>query len=192
LSPCRARPLGLAALACVATSAAACKKELPGHVQIFAGPAASDHVEFKPRAAFAEFFELPGYRSELRLTLASYPGWCDDFVPPKAGETSASVTVSWPDGVAPGPGSYAWLGASAHGDRARPDRAYALPTARLGRRALLLPPGGSIEIESLELKENGHVTGLLGFEFPGDAERVATSLRGSFTARICRVSRAGG
>jgi hypothetical protein len=35
--------------------------------------------------------------------------------------------------------------------------------------------------------QDGRVRGVLGFEFSGDADHVATSLKGSFEAKLCRV-----
>jgi len=34
---------------------------------------------------------------------------------------------------------------------------------------------------------DGRVRGMLGFEFAGDAEQPATSLKGRFEAKLCRV-----
>ena len=68
-----------------------------------------------------------------------------------------------------------------------PNDPYALPTIRLGHRGLTLPAGGEIQLESVATTQDGRVRGLLDFEFPGDAEHVATSLKGSFEAKLCRV-----
>jgi len=131
---------------------------------------------------------LPGARRELKLTLASYAASCDSFVEPADGDASATVTVIAPADSELGPATYAWAGHDAHGGtEQQPDRPYALPTVRLGHRGFVLPPGGEIQLESVATTQDGRVRGLLAFEFPGDAEHVATSLKGSFEAKLCRV-----
>lgn len=172
--------LALAGLGCRARSASP--------VYIVAGPETSDHVEFRPLSSYAEYLVLPGERRELKITLASYKASCDSFVAPGEHDSSATVTVTVPAPSDLTPGSYAWAGALAHGGtEQQPERAYALPTIRLGHRGLTLPAGGEIRLESVATTQDGRVRGLLDFEFPGDAEHVATSLKGSFEAKLCRV-----
>jgi hypothetical protein len=131
---------------------------------------------------------LPGERRELKITLASYRASCDAFVTPSEHDSSATVTVIAPGTSELAPGSYAWAGPLAHGgSEQQPERPYALPTIRLGHRGLTLPAGGEIQLESVATTQDGRVRGLLNFEFPGDAEHVATSLKGSFEAKLCRV-----
>jgi len=131
---------------------------------------------------------LPGQRRELKITLASYQTSCDSFVAPAERDSSATITVVVPGETGLSPGSYAWAGTAAHGGTdQQPERPYALPTIRLGHRGLTLPAGGEIQLESVATTQDGRVRGLLNFEFPGDAEHVATSLKGSFEAKLCRV-----
>ncbi len=66
--------------------------------------------------------------------------------------------------------------------------AEAMPHVRRGKRAHLFEPGGALSLREVDLAPNGHVTGLLAFEFPGDQKRTRTSLSGKFTARVCRSS----
>jgi hypothetical protein len=157
-------------------------------VYVVAGPAPSDHVEFRPVASYAEYLVQPNQRRELRITLASYPASCDSFVEPSDHDTSATVTVIAPFTDELGPGTYAWAGHAAHGGtEQQPEQAYALPTVRLGHRGLVLPEGGEIQLETVSSTQEGRVRGLLSFEFPGDAAHAATSLKGSFEAKLCRV-----
>ncbi len=155
---------------------------------LVAGSAPSERVEFRPTTSYAEYLVFPGARSELRITLASYRASCDSFVSPGESDTSITVTVVSPASAALGPGSYGWAGHEAHGGTLdAPERAYALPNVRLGRRALVLPAGGEIKLESVATTQDGRVRGQLDFEFAGDAEHPATSLKGSFEAKLCRV-----
>jgi len=165
-----------------------CRTRSAAPVYIVAGPEPADHVEFRPISSYAEYLVLPGQRRELKITLASYALSCDSFVAPGAHDSSATITVIAPAEAELAPGSYAWAGPTAHGGTdQQPERAYALPTIRLGHRGLLLPPGGQIQLESVATTQDGRVRGLLDFEFPGDGEHAATSLKGSFEAKLCRV-----
>jgi hypothetical protein len=157
-------------------------------VYVVLGPDPSEHVEFRPVSSYAELLVQPGQRRELRITLASYQASCDSFVEPGAQDTSATVTVIAPDSAELGPGTYPWAGHEAHGGtEQQPERAYALPTVRIGHRGFVLPAGGEIQLEAVTTTQDGRVRGLLSFEFAGDAEHVATSLKGSFEAKLCRV-----
>jgi hypothetical protein len=152
------------------------------------GPDPSQHVEFRPISSYAEFLVLPGQGSELKITLASYATSCDSFIRPSDHDVSVAVTVRAPAQAALGPGSYPWAGPVAHGGTDQvPERPYALPTVRLGHISQVLAAGGEIQLDSVATTPDGRVRGLLGFEFPGDAEHVATSLKGSFEAKLCRV-----
>ena len=157
-------------------------------VYIVVGPDPSEHVEFRPVSSYAEFLVQPGQRRELRITLASYQTSCDSFVEPGEHDTSATVTVIAPTDAELGPGTYAWAGHDAHGGtEQQPVEPYALPTVRLGHRSLVLPAGGEIQLQAVTTTQDGRVRGLLSFEFAGDADRVAASLKGSFEAKLCRV-----
>jgi len=156
-------------------------------VYIVAGPEPADHVEFRPVSSYAEYLVLPGERRELKITLASYQTSCDSFVAPREHDSSATVTIVVPGTSELTPGSYSWTGQIAPSGTEQPTAAYALPTIRLGHRGLTLPGGGEIKLDSVATTQDGRVRGLLDFEFPGDAEHVATSLKGSFEAKLCRV-----
>ena len=153
-----------------------------------AGPTPAERAEFRPVASYAEYLVVPGVRRELRITLASYAASCDAFVTPSEKDTSVTVTVLAPESTELGPATYAWAGHPAHGGtEEQPERAYALPTFRLGHRGAVLPPGGELQLESIATTQEGRVRGLFAFEFPGDAEHPAASLKGHFEAKLCRV-----
>jgi hypothetical protein len=52
----------------------------------------------------------------------------------------------------------------------------------------MFQPGGAVVLNGLSLDKHGSISGLLNFEFSGDAKHPATSLKGRFSARICRFS----
>jgi hypothetical protein len=160
-------------------------------VTLIVGSSEEDRVQFTPVAAMSEYVELPGLGNEFRITLAGYAASCDKFVPPGPGQASVSVVVVTPAGKAPTPGDYAWAGHDAHGGTsASPERAYALPSARIGRKSYVFPPGGLLSITSLRLLPQGEVEGQLAFEFPGAEGTPERSIKGSFRADICRYDEA--
>lgn len=176
------------ALCWAALAGSACHSRQHDSVYVVVGPEPSSHVEFRPVSSYAEYLVLPGQRRELKITLTSYAASCESFAEPSDHDTSATVTVILPDDSELAAGSFVWAGHEAHGgSEQRPERAYALPTVRLGHHSQTLPPGGEIVLESVATTADGRVRGTLGFEFTGDAERVATSLKGRFEAKLCRV-----
>lgn len=175
----------------LAVLAVGCRRDVPDEIRLTVGPSAGENVVFTPESAFAEYLQLPGEHDELRITLAGYAASCDHFVAPGPGLASVTVTIATPWETEPGPGLYAWAGHEAHGGTpARPNHAYAVPTARVGRRGFVFPPGGSITLTRVDLDPHGRIDGLLAFDFPGDADHAAMSLRGRFSARICRFEKA--
>jgi hypothetical protein len=166
----------------------ACDARAQAPVLVTLGPDPGQHVEFRPVSSYAEYLVFPGQRRELKVTVASYITSCDSFVRPSETDTSATVTIVAPGESVLGPGTYTWAGHSAHGGtEQQPERPYAEPTVRLGHHGFALPAGGEIRLESMTTTQDGSVRGVLGFEFPGDGEHVATSLKGSFEAKLCRV-----
>ncbi|MEO8918844.1 MAG: hypothetical protein ABI488_15570 [Polyangiaceae bacterium] len=166
----------------------ACRSHASAPVYLVAGADPSDHVEFRPVSSYAEYLVQPNQRRELRITLASYQASCDSFVEPSETDTSATITVIAPFEVELGPGTYAWAGHAAHGGtEQQPEQPFALPTVRLGHRGFVLPEGGEIQLEAVTTTQDGRVRGLLAFEFAGDADHAATSLKGRFEAKLCRV-----
>ena len=165
-----------------------CRARSGPEIYLIAGPDAKEHIEFRPLSSYAEYLVLPGARRELKITLASYAASCDSFIEPGATDASVAITVISPPATELGPGTYPWAGHVAHGGtEQQPERPYALPTIRVGHRGLVLPPGGEIQLDSVVTTQDGRVRGMLAFEFAGDADHVATSLKGSFEAKLCRV-----
>lgn len=172
--------IGAAALAvCLAS----CQAEPPPPIQLAIGPSDSDRRSFVPQKAFAEFLQMPGGQSELRITLAEYEASCDRFVSPGEGQASVTVAVVTPGAAPPKTGTYAWAPAAAP----KPDgpaHPYARPSARMGKVSYQFQPGGSIRLTEVDL-ESGTVGGVLAFEFPGNSEHPASSIRGRFHAQMC-------
>lgn len=143
---------------------------------------------FEPRVAFAEYLELPGSRNELKITLASYDASCDRFVAPKDGETAVTVVIVTPYGQRPAAGTFTWSGAVWGADAgAVPPQNSAVPKAFVGKEGLVFRPGGAVELTRVVLEPNGFVEGVLAFEFGGDGKSAASSLKGPFRARFCRL-----
>ncbi|MGE0326498.1 MAG: hypothetical protein AB7K71_12085 [Polyangiaceae bacterium] len=148
-------------------------------------------VQFKPKAAFAEYVELPGLRNELRITLADYEASCEQFVPPPEGKVMVSVVVATPSSMALQPGSYTWAGpelrGTAAGVQAHP---VAEPTVRIGSKGYLFGAGGGVQLQAVNLDEYGEVSGVMGFEAAAADGRGPSRVRGRFRAKICRSNRA--
>lgn len=173
-------------------SASACRAESHGNVSLVLGSAKAEPKSFDVRSAFAEYLVLPDLRNELRITLASYEASCENYAPPRSEDAAVIVTVATPAAAPPAPGVYDWAGHAAHGGTPeRPERPYAVPVVRLGERGYEFQPGGSVDLKELGTAEGDQVRGLLGFEFPGDGERPAQGIKGSFTARVCRSNGSG-
>ena len=169
----------------------ACRNDTASPIEIAIGPGAPDKVKFVPKSAFFEYLEVPGQRNELEITLASYQVSCESYVPPAEGQASVRVVVVTPAGVPPAPGSYAFTRAEENGSAAlKPEQARAVPKTFIGKRSHLFQPGGVIRMDRVVLDREGLVEGILGFEFAGDASHPATSIKGSFRAKMCRVTRA--
>ena len=142
---------------------------------------------FVPVTALAEYLELPESSNELRLTLADYELPCDRFVPPKGQQIHVSVVVVTPAGSRPVPGTYTWAGTHGHGGAANePQPPFARPKALLGGKGHIFQPGGNVRLTRVALGRHGAVWGVFAFEFAGDGEHEATSLTGSFRARVCK------
>jgi hypothetical protein len=144
-----------------------------------------------PRSAFAEYVEVPDSANELRITLASHDVSCERYVAPGENDTVVVVTLKTPPTEKPRPGSFASTpplpgdaGSNAVG------RAYAVPVIRRAQRGYALSPGGTLELELVDLGRSGMVKGSLAFEYPGDGAHPASSAKGKFTARLCRSDEA--
>ncbi|HVU00499.1 MAG TPA: hypothetical protein VHE30_02065 [Polyangiaceae bacterium] len=184
VSPERVRArLGAPILAFVALGASACQDRPLHEITVVDGVKTT---RIPVRSAFAEYVELPGSRNELRITLASYPVSCERWVEPGAADSLVAIVVVSPPGKPPQAGTYAWTGLPpADQPLAAP---YALPKAVLAGGSRLFEPGGALRLSAVQLDPHGTVSGTLAFEFPGDGERVATRIDGSFEAKACSVS----
>jgi hypothetical protein len=169
--------------------AVGCRAERHGSLQLTLGKSSGEKpIEFELRSAFAEYVVLPELRHELRITLASYETSCRDQALPREAELAVVVTIATPPDQPPASGSFEWAGHEAHGGSPeRPERAYALPLARHGSRAYEFRPGGGVELRQLGLNEGRAFSGLLSFEFAGDAQHPAQAIKGSFAGRLCRA-----
>ena len=167
---------------------AACTGRPLGTLDVRLGSPANSRHAFTVRTGFAEYVELADVGSELTVTLANYEASCERYVPPPEGKLSVTVVVFAPSGTRISAATYPWAGPQAHGGTpTRPERAYSLPTVRIGRKSQLIEPGGGVELRRVELAREGRVSGLLQFESPGDADHEATSITGRFDVPLCRV-----
>lgn len=165
---------------------AACQAESKPALELTVG---GETTRFETHTAFAEYWELSGQADELRITLASYPVSCDEFVPPPEGETVVTVSVLVPEGKRIELGDYPWTGVDGLGDAPRnPATPYALPFVRVAGRGFPLAPGGAIRVAELEPRVHGRVTGLLSFQGVSEDAAAATRLTGRFEAKLCRYS----
>ncbi len=163
----------------------ACRADAPAPIQLGVGPSAAERLSFVPQRTFAEYLVIPGRHNELRITAAEYEASCERFVPPGEGQASVTVTVVTPSDTPPAAGTYAWGGLGAEAA----SRPHARPAARVGRTSYQFQPGGSMRLTEVDL-DGGRVAGVLAFEFPGDADHPASSVRGRFLAKICPGGRA--
>jgi len=176
----------LASIFVISLACGACQQQAAGtNVDLLLPEGVGTHVELLPRVAFAEYVELPELRRELRITLASYDLSCDRYLPPGPSDTLFVFTLSNPPNEPFAPGTIAFAGAPASDAGALP-RATAFAVARQGEHGYEFPNGGSIELRQVELTASGHVSGVLGLEFPGDGTRPAAGAHGKFDARMCR------
>lgn len=165
----------------------ACDMQPSSRVDVTLGSGPEDRHSFVAEAAFAEYIELPGAGNELTLTLASYKASCERFEPPPPGQAVVTTVAFTSRAVRLGPGTYPWSGHDAHGGTPlSPQRAYAVPTVRVGGKSFLIQPGGALELSRADLGRDGRIRGLLKFESPGDGIYEATSIKGSFDVPLCR------
>jgi len=178
------RPAALGLVA--AFLVAACRgQQTTSSVDLVLPEGVGRRVELAPKAAFAEYVELPELRHELRVTLASYETSCRSYVPPGPTDALFVVTVVWPPAEPPHPGIYA-LEVARKPDAGAPIRSGAYAVARQGDHGFDFPPGGSIDLRAVDLSPAGRVSGVLALEFPGDGNRPAAGAHGKFEARMCQ------
>jgi hypothetical protein len=174
----------LASIAFVALSA--CQSQSVPTIQILVGPLPEERRVLQPRSALAEVISIPGQNPELRLIVASNEVSCDGYQSTPTGQVRLTLTFQSPPAEPLGPGVYSWLGSSPEiSVGAAPKSRTVLPHVRIGPKAHELPSGGTVELTAVDLESHGSVSGILRLEQPGDMNVSATSVLGSFTAKIC-------
>jgi hypothetical protein len=183
---------GLRALLLFAVLTSGCESQPVPVVHVNLGNLPEERRSFQPKAALAEYVELPGAGAELRVLLSSHELSCENLLPLSPEQVLVSLTFSVPAGQRLVPMAYPWTAPTSDGQAAEaapsPTSAAVLPFVRLGKQGRAIPPGGQAEITELTLDPQGSVRGILRFEQPGAVGVPATSLLGSFHARWCRVS----
>jgi len=163
----------------------ACRDKAADPIRIVAGPSPSDQLTLVPRASLAEYIEISPSESALLLTLSSVERSCEgETAPPVPDSVTLAVRVHLPGGSKLAAGSYPILAAGQP-----PDRPSALPTVKLRGRRQELQPGGELQLREVNLSPRGSLSGLMKFDFPGDATHAATRVSGRFTAHFCSVNR---
>jgi hypothetical protein len=186
LAPNPKRAARLNAVVLAAALLAGCRGGGSGaNVDLVLPEGVGTRVELTPRAAFAEYVELPELRRELRITLANYELGCERYVPPGPNELLFVLTIATPEKEPVGVGTIPFGGAPAP-DAGVLGRKTAFAVARQGDRGFDFPSGGTVELSSVDLSASGRVSGALGLEFPGDGTRPAAGAHGKFEARMCR------
>jgi hypothetical protein len=156
------------------------------------GGSVEQQFSFAPKASFAEYVELPTIGDELRVTLANYELGCEGYSP--APDRGAQVTMTFllPVGQHPTVGTYPWPGlpesTNSAGVAFELKAPIVMPVVRMGKTSSALLPGGSVDIQSINLERQGEVTGVMRLEQSGGDGQPPTRLFGSFTARVCRTS----
>lgn len=161
-------------------------------IQIVVGNSNEQQISFAPKASFAEYAELPNGGDELRVSLANYELNCDGYSQLPVGGVLVVLTFLLPVGQRPSAGTYPWPGLPT-GDKLS-DANFELktqlvmPVVRIGKRSAALLPGGSVDIQRINLERQGEVVGVMRLEQSGGDGQPPTRLFGSFTARVCRTS----
>jgi hypothetical protein len=168
---------------CGALVLSSCSRPAPPDLTVIDGDTTT---HFAVKGAFAEYVELSGERNELRLVLANHPVSCERWIAPKDGDLGVTIVLVLPPEARPAPGTYGWTGLPPAGEPLKAP--YALPKAQLGTRSRLFEPGGALRLSVVQLDVHGTIAGTLAFEFPGQGDRPATRLDGSFEAKMCRYA----
>jgi hypothetical protein len=171
----------------------ACESEPVAAVHLTVGVQPEDQRSFVPKASLAEYTEIPGLGTELRVVLSSHPITCDSYLPLVKDQIIVALDFSVPTGTNLGSGVYPWNEPkTGGGDSPEAPAAMVTPYVRLGKHGIELPRGGQVELTELRLDAQGAVRGILRLEQPGAAGLPATSLLGSFSARWCRIATMAG
>lgn len=164
----------------------ACQPQSVPTIQILVGPLPEERRVLQPRSALAEVIAIPGQNPELRVIIASNDISCDGYQATPVGQVRLTLTFQSPSAEPLGVGVYSWLGTSPElAVGASPKTRAVLPHVRIGPKGHALPPGGTVELTAVDLESHGSVSGVLRLEQPGDVNVPATSVLGSFAAKIC-------
>jgi hypothetical protein len=182
---------GAAALLALASSLACRGERHVDAIELVVPDGTGRTLELVPRAAFAEYVEVPDAANELRVTLATFDVSCERYVAPGADDSMLILTLKMPPSEKPHTGSYASTPPlPVDGGTDSVGRAHAVTVVRRGGRGFTFPPGGTLELSEVDLGRSGRVAGTLALEFAGDAVRPASSAKGKFSARLCRSDEA--
>jgi hypothetical protein len=178
-------------VALAAGLALACRSETTPAIKLrLTGPQLD--LQFQPKTALAEYIELPDDHNELRITLASYPTSCEEFISPPDDGALLTIVISVPPDTEPDARSYPYLSRTRSAANAPepPLEPSSVPRLRTHKQSHEIPAGGSIQLTRISLERGAVITGSLGYEFAGDQDQGASSISGQFSAEVCRSSRA--
>lgn len=157
-------------------------------LHVSSGRATPQPIGFSPKTALVEYVEVAGQKNELIVQLASDEVPCGQFLPAAPDATRVSITLVLPPDATPEAKVYT-AAPPADGGVTLPN---IITTLRMGPRSRVLPPGGQIELRSVDLSVGGHVDGILSLEFAGTPDSEPASVRGRFSARVCKVDHRSG
>jgi hypothetical protein len=160
----------------------ACSPKSPNHFVFTHSGTTVDRVA---KVAFAEYVELPGRRSELRLIMATYPVGCGSFHAPAGDDVLVSLTLTAPAGDAVALGRFPFT--ADEEELNGPPRS--LPFVRGANWTREFSPAGEVTLSQFEPKLQGRVTGTFSFlETEPDEGKSQAGLRGEFNVRLCRAA----
>ncbi|MGE5785882.1 MAG: hypothetical protein ACM3ZE_14890 [Myxococcales bacterium] len=167
-----------------------CETQGAPAIHVNLGQKPEEQRSFQPRASLAEYTEIPGVGTELRVVLSSHPVTCDSYLPLAADQVLVTLSFSAQSPAKLAPGPYPWPGLRSEAEvaGAEPIPFQVMPYVRVGKQGREVPAGGLVELTDVQLDAQGAVRGVLKLEQPGAAGLPATSLLGSFAARWCRIS----
>jgi hypothetical protein len=170
-------------LAALLSTACTCEDTKAPTLHVSSGQATPEPIAFSPKTALVEYVEVSGKKNELIIQLASDEVPCGEFRPAAPDATRVSVTLVLPPGVVPEAKVYT----AAPADDGGAATSNIITTLRVGASSRVLPPGGHLELRTVDLSEGGHLSGILALEFAGTPESEPASVRGRFSARVCRL-----
>jgi len=180
----------------LATALFGCTARETGTLTVDAPPLQSGPAQLTIRSAHAELLEGRPSGYELRIVLDSQESPCDAPPSSNAQGTRVLIIARSPQPNLTAPAEFPIVAEPAPLPVVDPALAPGpRPGATLGARLALrsqgrtqpLDAGGTLTLSELDLRPGGVVRGAIEHESSGDASHPATSLRGSFLARWCRL-----